>query len=818
MILKKIKRIVGRNFRKQLIYVNYLEKKPIQSKMILYEAYHGRSMTGNPYAVFKYLIGKTEFKDFRHIWVIKDKSVIQEEFLHLPNVEYVIYQSIPYVKRLATAKYLINDTTFPAYFQKRKDQVYANIWHGTPLKTMGLDIKNKGFAEHKNIQRNFLFTDYFVSPNKFTYEKLLKSHDIYSIYNGIVLDTGYPRVDLMWNADTNQLKKKLAIPLNKKVILYAPTWRGKLGERKNESIKLAEDVSKIQQAFADDYTVLLKSHYFAHQFFKENGLADQCVPNSIGTNELLSIVDLLITDYSSIFFEFLPMNRPILFYPYDKDEYLDTRGTYIPLNELPGPICQDVPSLIEHIHHIDQVKKQYEPVYREFKGKFCYHDDGNATARMVDTVFRGRPSEHVIKTVTNKTKILLYGGGFLNNGITASLTNLLKSIDYDLYDVTLIDYGNQKEEKIHNLNKINKNVHIIYRVGSWNATIAERLRHLLFLQNGAYTPYMKRVMPAKMYQREMERMVGLAKFDIGIDFSGYSPFWSLLFAFGDFKRKSIFLHSDMRKEIDKKVNKKYPHRKNLQVIFSLYNFYDKVLSVSKLTHEQNKQNLMRFIKEASRKMDYVINTIDYKNILAKKEDYQYEFAMETDLSLKGLASTAPAFPMPSTSNINFITIGRLGPEKDHAKLIDAFSVIASANKNARLYIVGDGALRDVLKEKVKKLQLQDKIIFTGQIDNPYTLLNLCDCFVLSSNQEGQPMVLLEALVLGKPVIVTDIPGSRSVVEGGYGLIVENSIDGLVKGMNDYLEGKRINEQAFDYEAYLNDAINMFYEKVCRIEK
>ncbi|MEB6549568.1 CDP-glycerol glycerophosphotransferase family protein [Heyndrickxia sporothermodurans] len=817
--LKKAKNLFGKNFRKQTIYTNYIEKKAINDKMIFYESYHGESMTGNPYAVFSYLIDHPAFKDFQHIWAIKDKAAIHEEFTHFPNVEYVIYQSIPYVKRLATAKYLINDTTFPSYFLKRKGQIYVNTWHGTPLKTMGLDIKKKGFAEHKNIQRNFLCADYLVSPNEFTYKKLLKSHAIYSIYNGKVLDTGYPRVDLMFHADKELVRKKLSIPSKKKVILYAPTWRGTLGAEVNESDRLLKDVQTIQQSVGPEYIVLLKSHYYAQQYFKHKGMDRNCIPNKIDSNELLSIVDLLITDYSSIFFEFLPTKRPVLFYAYDEEDYMEKRGTYIPLDQLPGPVCRTIDGVIDRIQHIESVKEQFKPVYQRFIEQFCYHDDGHATERFVNAVFYEKIQEkYLIRTATNKTKILIYGGGFLNNGITASITNLLKSIDYDLYDVTLIDYGNQKEEKIHNLNKIDKNVHIIYRVGSWNATIAERLRHILFLQNGAYTPYMKRLMPAKMYQREMGRMVGLTKFDIGIDFSGYSPFWSLLFAFGDFKRKSIFLHSDMRKEIDKKVNKKYPHRKNLHIIFSLYNFYDKVLSVSKLTHEQNKQNLMRFIEESSRKMDYVINTIDYKNILAKKEDYQYEFAMETDLSLKGLASTAPAFPMPSTSNINFITIGRLGPEKDHAKLIDAFSVIASANKNARLYIVGDGALRDVLKEKVKKLQLQDKIIFTGQIDNPYTLLNLCDCFVLSSNQEGQPMVLLEALVLGKPVIVTDIPGSRSVVEGGYGLIVENSIDGLVKGMNDYLEGKRINEQAFDYEAYLNDAINMFYEKVCRIEK
>lgn len=817
-IKKVLKKVIDRNLYKRIIYTKYLEKKPISERKIFYEAYHGESMTGNTFAVFIHLLHDPRFKDYQHIWAIKDFSVIQEEFRHVPNITFVHYQSVSYIIHLATAKYLINDTTFPSYFQKRKEQIYANMWHGTPLKTMGLDIKNKGFADHKNIQRNFLLTDYMISPNQFTYEKLLKSHDIFTIYNGEVVNIGYPRVDLMFKADWVQLRKKLSIAAHKKVILYAPTWRGTIGGKKNESAKLLQDVQFIQQSVSDDYIVLLKSHYYAHRFFTEQGADHICIPNEMDTNELLSIVDVLITDYSSIFFDFLPTNRPILFYAYDEEEYVEKRGTYIPLSDLPGPICKTVSDIVDRLLHIDEVKKNYERTYQDFLRRFCYHDDGKATERFVDVVFFRKTSKYAVKTVTNKTKILLYGGGFLNNGITASVTNLLKSIDYSAYDVTLIDYGNIKEEKINNMKAIHREVHIIHRVGTWNATVLEKFRHKFFLQKGIYKDWMRRIIPTKMYKRELERMIGLSKFDIGIDFSGYSPFWATLFAFGDFKRKSIFLHSDMIKEREKKINNKYPHRKNLKVIFSLYRFYDNVLSVSKLTHEQNKQNLKHYIGEYTKKMDYVINSIDYNNILSKKEDYQYEFAMEPDLSFTKKLASSSSYPMPSNTHINFITIGRLGPEKDHAKLIQAFSTLSSQNKNVRLYIVGDGVLKEQLAKQVKDLALDKKVFFTGQLSNPYGLLNQCDCFVLSSNQEGQPMVLLEALVLKKPVIVTDIPGSRSVVEGGYGLIVENSVEGLTDGMKQFIDGNKINQREFDYESYRNDAINMFYEKVCRLEE
>src|SRR5699024_5682960 len=126
---------------------------------------------------------------------------------------------------------------------------------------------------------------------------------------------------------------------------------------------------------------------------------------------------------------------------------------------------------------------------------------------------------------------------------------------------------------------------------------------------------------------------------------------------------------------------------------------------------------------------------------------------------------------------------------------------ATRRKRLKLYIVGDGDLRERLMTMVQDLNLERKVFFTGQLSNPYPLLNLCDCFVLSSNHEGQPVVLFEALILGKPIIVTDIPGSRSVVEDGYGFIVNNSVHGLVGGMNRFINGKQLNEKSFDYETY-----------------
>src|SRR5699024_2848535 len=184
-----------------------------------------------------------------------------------------------------------------------------------------------------------------------------------------------------------------------------------------------------------------KAHYYAQEIFKKQGEGHLLVPNTIDTNEVLSVIDILITDYSSVFFEFLPTKRPVIFYAYDEKKYQAERGTYITKDELTGPLSHTDDEVIETIQNIDKMMKRYQKIYERVVQEYCYHDNGRATERFVDAVFEEKHSEHLFKIGTDKTKILMYGGGFLNNGITASVVNLLNIIDYDKFDVTLIDHG-----------------------------------------------------------------------------------------------------------------------------------------------------------------------------------------------------------------------------------------------------------------------------------------------------------------------------------------------------------------------------------------
>ncbi|MEC0721885.1 glycosyltransferase [Bacillus haynesii] len=796
---------------------------PIKEKTVFYEAYHGRSISGNCYAIFLKLVQDKDFKDYHHVWVINDISdpMVEELKRNYQNVSFTSVDSNHYLKYLATSKYLINDTSFPFYFVKRDEQIYINTWHGTPLKTLGLDIKNRGMSTHKNIQRNLLHSDYLISPNQFTYEKLLKSHDIYEIYAGKVADIGYPRTDLTLETNGEEVRKTLNIPLDKKVILYAPTWRGTVGKENDTSQVLLDEVMAIQKSMGDDYIVLLKSHYFTFEYFKINKLDHLCVPNWYDTNKLLAAVDILITDYSSIFFDFLPLKKPVLFYMIDHKEYEAERGFYLDIDNLPGPVCENLNELIDKLQNVDILKKEFSEQYDKYLKEFCYNDDGQASKRLVDMIFKKQNQEQLISTETDKQKLLFYCGGFYNNGITMSAINLFDHIDYSKYEVTVIDNANEHKDKWKNIRKLNPKVHVLYRPGVFNKTLKETYEHQLVLRRGIYTDSMSKTAPVKAYQRELKRIIGNAKFDIGIDFGGYNKFWSMLFAFGHFKTRSIYLHNDMMEEYNKKINGKYKHRKNLKVIFSLYKYYDKVVSVAKSANEENYKNLRQFIPDADGKMVYVDNVIGSKQILKNKDvkstvqtnGREYLILREHNeenpniLNIFGLT-------IPKKEDYNFINIGRLSPEKGQEKLINSFAKLHKEFPNAKLYIVGDGPLKKQLALQAEMLGLKNDIIFAGQLENPFVLLDECDCFVLSSDYEGQGLVLMEAMIVGKPIIATDVTGVRSVLEGGLGLLVENTEEALTEAMKKYItEG--IEYQTFDYESYNNHALQLFYKNVCQ---
>lgn len=425
-----------------------------------------------------------------------------------------------------------------------------------------------------------------------------------------------------------------------------------------------------------------------------------------------------------------------------------------------------------------------------------------------------------IKIDNTKQNLIMYCGGFLHNGITSSAINLSHSIDYDLYNLIIIDKGNLGEVERYNLNRLHPKANIIYRIGQSNITFTEYRKNQFILQRRGFRKYLGKRDLRTLYRRELKRLIGDVDVDVAIDFSGYVPFWTAMFAFSKARKKVIYQHNDLKSETEKVIDGKFKHRYILPRVFSLYKFYDKIVSVSLQTKELNAKNLSQYAPY--RKFDYINNQINFNDILIKINESEEKKVISIENNqyyvVNDLNNNFILEPKDiEDKTIKLITIGRLSPEKDHHKLFLAIRKLLDEKPDTKitLNVLGSGIMEDELKKLINQLELTNYINMMGQVSNPYLYLNEADCFILSSNHEGQPMVLLESLALHKPIIATDIVGNRGVLEGTNGLLVENSIEGLKNGIKKLLDGEVKENNQFDINDYNNASISRFYEKVCK---
>src|SRR5699024_425100 len=430
--------------------------RPLNDHLVLYESFDGNGALCNPRAIFDELLTTEDMTHLSHIWSFATVAIKREfdrQFASHPRVSSVLRGTTEYYRALSTAKYLVNNATFPANFTKREGQVYLNTWHGTPLKTMGYDSPG-GPHEAKNTMRNFLAADYLLSPNDYmTTVMYERAYRLRGIYRGTIIQEGYPRIDTQFvtdderNALCHELRSAGVHMSGSTVVLLAPTWRGRsFSETLDNAEELHAAAESLAEQLGPDYTVLVKVHQQVfHAATRHNELRNRLVPNSVETNRLLGSVDILVTDYSSIFFDFLASSRPILFYVPDTQSYERDRGVAIDLTELPGPTCTGIDELTVRIKAAGTGSERDPTVthgasYRDAVKTYCPKEDGRATARVIDIVFRSRYTGYQLLRglPDERTSILITAGRTRANGINTSLLSLLHNLDPAVYDVTVL--------------------------------------------------------------------------------------------------------------------------------------------------------------------------------------------------------------------------------------------------------------------------------------------------------------------------------------------------------------------------------------------
>lgn len=385
---------------KEIKYIAYLIKYKTDDNLVLFECFNGKSFADSPKAIYLEMLNNKKYDNFTFVWSFYNVDKYKEEFKNEKRVVLVRTNSKKYLEYLSKAKYFFTNSITPEGYVKKKNQVCVQCWHGTPLKRLRCDIKVEGSKlntlketkkRNKSDIRNI---DYFISPSKFASEKFISAFDLVNLKKcNIILETGYPRNDILFKKnDVNIIKQKYKIPTDKKIILYAPTFRDNQHKTNyGYTLNLSLDFDNLKNKFSKDHVILFRTHYFISNQFDFGKYKDFIydVSSVDDINELYLISDILVTDYSSVFFDFANLKRPILFYMYDLKEYKnDIRGFYLDLKDLPGPIIESEEELILELSRVDDYWGKYNKKYSKFNKKYNYLDDSNSSKRVLESVIK----------------------------------------------------------------------------------------------------------------------------------------------------------------------------------------------------------------------------------------------------------------------------------------------------------------------------------------------------------------------------------------------------------------------------------------------
>lgn len=364
---------------------------PVKKNVILFESNVGRNYTGNPKAIYEEMVKQGLDQKYQCIFSLENTNT------PVPGAARKVKRlRLSYFYYMAVAKVWVSDSRLPEFIVKRKETKYIQTWHGTPLKKLALDLDSihmdgeSSLEEYKfKFKENSSTWDYLISQNKFSSNVFRRCF----AFKKEMLETGYPRNDVLFQKnneeDIRKLKEKFQIPLDKKVLLYAPTWRDNQFYGENQ-YKFTSDIDYdlMEKELSQEYVLLVKCHYLVKDridWSKYKGFI-YSFDSECDIAELYLIADQMITDYSSVMFDYSLLKRPMLFFAYDLECYKDElRGFYFDyLGEIPGPVSQTTEELIRDIYHYQS--KDYQEKYDLFTDKFNTFDDGKASKRIVERI------------------------------------------------------------------------------------------------------------------------------------------------------------------------------------------------------------------------------------------------------------------------------------------------------------------------------------------------------------------------------------------------------------------------------------------------
>jgi CDP-glycerol glycerophosphotransferase len=390
----------------------------VNPKLFVFESYMGRSYSCNPKALYQEMLHDPKYRGYEFVWVFRQPLIEQlarfacdqtetsrmfsvSDVEELKHARIIRYASTEYHRVYAQAKCWITNSILPTYLSPSIKQFLLQTWHGTPFKRLGFDLADgveSGMFSIKEVRQRYRNeaerVDAFLSPSLFCTEKFISAFDLATINKADqVIETGYPRNDFLstfTERDVAETKRRLAVPEDKKLLLYAPTFRDNQHRAgQGFSYELAIDFNKWRHRISNEYFVLFRSHYLVIPQLNlepfQDFVLDVSEVNDV--NDLYIVSDLLITDYSSVFFDYAMLNRPIIFYLYDRDDYAQNlRGFYLREKDLPGPVTTNEDELLKSLATVSEWQSNCALKLKDFRQRFCPWQDGYCARRALSAL------------------------------------------------------------------------------------------------------------------------------------------------------------------------------------------------------------------------------------------------------------------------------------------------------------------------------------------------------------------------------------------------------------------------------------------------
>ena len=796
MIKKVYRKLFNEHYLDKCKYIHFYKTLPIDEKAIFLESAQGRSCSGNVYYLIKEILSDNCYRDYKIYLGVKKKGKLQAEKLFdedsLNRIQLVTFSTADYYKAIASSKFLVTDSCFLPFFIKRDGQVYLNTWKGTPFKTLGKSILNDQYSIG-NVQKNLVAADYLLCSNEYTKKRLVDDFMLENISSAKILQCGLPRNTAFFNDSLkNKIKDEFELH-DKQVIAYMPARRYVKGKQNPGMMHanyqfIFEELDKRLSPNQVLYVTLHTSDRTKIDLSSYEKI--KAFPEEYETYEFLNACDTLITDYSSVMFDFLNTGKKIILYAYDQRSFLSSRGSYMSLEEMPFPVVTTIRELLTEINS----PKQYDDA--SMINAFCGHDEASAAKRLCKKFLLGDESsvaENIIPS-NGKENVFIYIGRIGDNGITASLKNLLGAIDLDKRNYILTMKTSKSLVKhLQLFQGADNNVTYFPMKGSINLSFIKKIIWILHKKNLFPNNLFLKIMKED-YQFEYLRLFGGCRMDSFIHYTGYdNAITNLISQFNG--NKVIYVHANMKREVSSRqdVSKsvlKHAYRTFNRIAVAAESLYDSTLDLA-----GSKGNLAVCHK--------IIDTEDVLNNAL--------MPLVLDEGVKVYPDKDSLYDILESKKTKFVDIAKFSSSDKVTYVLKAFAQIIKDQKDASLIILGK-KMSDVrfleVENCINEFGLAGKVVFIQNLENPYPVLLKSDYCILRTPYRKKNTTLAELNVLNKPTISTDIAYFHSFMSANDGCMVENSIEGLVDGMQKLLSGE-VEPLNINYEQYNRVALDEF---------